>query len=67
MRTFYVPDMSCKHCVKRITEALEKANFSNFETDLEGKKVTANVSDEEAERFILTIEEAGYTCSEGTI
>ncbi|MCL1876357.1 MAG: heavy-metal-associated domain-containing protein [Synergistaceae bacterium] len=67
MHTIYVPDMNCKHCVKRITEALNEAGFSDFEVDLEGKKVAAKVSDEEAKKILSRIEEAGYSPVEATI
>ena len=67
MHTFYIPDMNCNHCVKRITEALNEAGFSDFEVDLEGKKVTARVSDEEAKKTLSIIEEAGYSPVEATI
>ena len=67
MHTFYVPDMHCKHCVKRITEALNEAGFSNFEIDLEVKKVTATVSDEEAKIILSVMEEAGYCPTEASI
>jgi copper chaperone len=67
MHTIYVPDMSCKHCVKKITEVLEKAGFSNFEVDLEGKKIVAEVSDEEAAKIVSIIDEAGYSPKEATI
>jgi len=67
MRVFYVPDMNCKHCVKRITEALNEAGFSNFEIELDAKKVTAKVSDEEAKKILSVLEEAGYYPTEATI
>ena len=67
MRTFYVPDMSCKHCVKSITEALNEAGFSDFEIDLEGKKVMAKATDEEAAKIISVIDEAGYSPAEAAI
>jgi len=52
--------MNCKHCAKKITEALNKAGISAFEIDFEVKKITAHISDEEAEKVISVIEEAGY-------
>lgn len=67
MHTFYIQDMNCKHCVKVITEALNDAGFSDFEIDLEGKKVTAKVSDEDAIRILSVIDEAGYSPTEATI
>jgi copper chaperone CopZ len=67
MHTFYVPDMNCKHCVKRITESLNEAGFSDFEVDLEAKKVTAKVTDEAAKNILSILEEAGYSPVEATI
>jgi copper chaperone len=67
MYTFYVPDMSCKHCVKRINEALVEAGFSDFEIELEGKKIVAKISQEEVEKVLSVIEEAGYSPTEATI
>ena len=67
MRTFYVPDMSCKHCVKAVTEALNEAGFSDFEVELETKKVTIKVSDDEAKVVLSAIEEAGYSPVEASI
>ncbi|MCL2146791.1 MAG: heavy-metal-associated domain-containing protein [Synergistaceae bacterium] len=67
MRTFYVPDMSCQHCVKRIEGALLEAHFSDFKIDLEAKKVMVDVSSEEIEKVLSVIEEAGYSPKEATI
>ena len=67
MHTFYVSDMNCKHCVKAITEALNGAGFSDFEVDLEGKKISANVSQEEVQRVLSVVEKAGYSPVEATI
>ena len=67
MRTFYIPDMNCVHCVKRITEVLNEAGFSGFEVCLDMKKVTAEASDEEAKTILSVIEEAGYNPVESTI
>ena len=67
MHTFYVPDMSCKHCVKMITDELNKAGFSDFEIDLNAKKITAKASEEEAGKILSVIEEAGYSPMEATI
>ena len=67
MRTFYVPDMSCKHCVKRIGEALNEAGFSDFEIDLEAKKVLVNATSEEIEKVLSVLDDAGYTPTEATI
>jgi len=67
MRTIYVPDMSCKHCVKVITEVLQKAEITNFEIYLEEKKIVAEVSDEEVKTIISVLDEAGYSPTEGTV
>lgn len=41
-RTYYVPDMKCKHCVASITEALKKAGVGMLsrKVNLEDKTVT---------------------------
>ena len=67
MHTFYVSDMNCKHCAKTITEALNEAGFSSFEVDLEGKKIIAKISQEEVQKVLSVVEEAGYSPVEATI
>ena len=55
---FSVPDMSCNHCIMRISKALESAGLNAFEISLEEKTVTVEASDAEAVRAV--IDEAGY-------
>jgi copper chaperone CopZ len=59
--------MSCKHCVKRIEEALLEAGLSDFEINLEAKKIMVNVSHEEIEKVLTVINEAGYSPMEATV
>ena len=59
-RTFSVPDMSCEHCRRRITETLEQtAGVTAVAVDLAAKRVTVTA---EAETGILitAIENSGY-------
>ncbi|MFP4481808.1 MAG: heavy-metal-associated domain-containing protein [Thermovirgaceae bacterium] len=55
---FDVPDMSCDHCVRNITRALEKSGFSGFSVSLENKTVSLETDAPEKVRKVL--EEAGY-------
>lgn len=55
---FDVPDMSCDHCVKNITRALEGAGLRDFSVSLENKTVTLDTEDPEKIRQVL--QEAGY-------
>ncbi|MFC6010543.1 heavy-metal-associated domain-containing protein [Nocardia lasii] len=40
---FYVPDMSCRHCVRTITALLESMEIPVVEIDLESKRVIARI------------------------
>lgn len=53
-----VPDMSCNHCVMRITKALEELGVKDFEVKLENKKVY--LSTDELDRVLGKLEEIGY-------
>lgn len=60
MPTFNVPDMSCAHCVKAISEAVQKLDAkASIETDLGTKKVTV-VSSASSEALVDALTEAGY-------
>ena len=60
MPTFNVPDMSCAHCVKAITEAVQTLDANaKVETNLETKKVNI-VSDATAQALAQALTEAGY-------
>lgn len=53
-----VPDMSCQHCVKRISKALEGLGLTEFKVNLDNKTVEANTDD--IESVIETLDEIGY-------
>ncbi|GHS94111.1 hypothetical protein AGMMS50276_06060 [Synergistales bacterium] len=57
-KIFSVPDMSCEHCVKAITKALDDAKYSGFEVDLPAKEV--RVEADSADKIISLLDEAGY-------
>jgi copper chaperone len=58
---FDVPDMSCDHCVRTITRALEESGFRGFSVSLETKTVSLETDDPGKVRKVL--EEAGYPAS----
>ncbi len=60
MIEFKLPDMTCGHCVSRVTKALKSADPAcSIEIDLESK--TAKVqSDEPRDLLAETLAEAGY-------
>lgn len=60
MSTFSVPDMTCGHCVRSITEAIHAvAPQAVVSTDLDQHRVTVDGLD--ADQALKTIAEAGYT------
>lgn len=62
-RVYRVPDVSCQHCVRAITEELRKIEgIQDIEVDLTSKTVRV-VSEDTVpdERIRSGIEEAGYT------
>ncbi|MCX5465089.1 heavy-metal-associated domain-containing protein [Alcaligenes parafaecalis] len=62
MSTFSVPDMTCGHCVRSITEAIQAvAPKATVSTDLEKHQVTVQGLD--GAQALKVIEEAGYTPS----
>ncbi len=63
-RTFSVPDMSCEHCRRRITEALEQtAGVTAVAVDLSKKLVTVT-AEAETGTLITAIDTAGYDAEE---
>ena len=60
MPNFDVPDMSCAHCVKAITKAVQTLDANaKVETDLETKKVNI-VSIANQKELVEALTEAGY-------
>jgi copper chaperone len=62
-RTYRVPDVSCQHCVRAITEELRKiAGIQEIEVDL-AQKIVRVVSEEQVPKEAIRngIEAAGYT------
>ncbi len=60
MSTFSVPDMTCGHCVRSITEAIHAvAPQATVNTDLDQHHVTVEGLD--ADQALKAIEEAGYS------
>ncbi|WP_330257328.1 heavy-metal-associated domain-containing protein [Nocardia sp. NBC_00565] len=58
---FYVPDMSCQHCVRTITGALESMGIKVIEIDLPSKRVVAEFrSPRNRARAFETIRDGGY-------
>ena len=53
-----VPEMSCQHCVKRISRALEGLGLTEFKVNLDNKTVEANTDD--IESVVETLDEIGY-------
>lgn len=61
---YHVPDMSCEHCVKSITEAVQAASTgAQVNVDLATQTV-AVVGATEGDRIEAAIREAGYSPSE---
>jgi copper chaperone len=57
-KVFSVPDMSCEHCVKAISKALEGAGFSGYEVDLNAKEV--RVETDAPEKVAAILDDEGY-------
>ncbi|AER67088.1 Heavy metal transport/detoxification protein [Thermovirga lienii DSM 17291] len=58
---FVVPDMSCEHCVRRITQVLSDAGYGDVEVLLSEKLV--KVSTDKPEEVMEILEDAGYPAS----
>ena len=59
MTILKVPDMSCSHCVGRITKALEAEKLS-FKVLLENKTVEIDGGEPEVEKAVAALDDAGY-------
>ncbi|MFC9473643.1 heavy-metal-associated domain-containing protein [Nocardia sp. NPDC056952] len=58
---FYVPDMSCRHCVRTITALLESMEIPVVEIDLESKRVIARIrSPRNRFRVFEALRDGGY-------
>lgn len=52
------PDMSCQHCVMRITKILSEAGYKNFKVNLDSK--TIELETENIEKVLKNLNEGGY-------
>ena len=59
MKVLYVEDMSCEHCVKRITECLSTLAI-DFEVDLANKQVKINGCENCVAKAQVALAEIGY-------
>jgi len=58
---FKVPEMSCEHCVRRITQVLANAGYEDVKVSLPEKLVT--VETEKPQEIMGFLEEIGYPAS----
>ncbi|WP_352424975.1 heavy-metal-associated domain-containing protein [Aminomonas paucivorans] len=61
-RVFHVPDMSCQHCVNRISAALRGMGIEAFEVDLLTRRVTLETDD--PRKVLEVLDETGYPSEE---
>lgn len=62
MITFEVNDMSCGHCVRAITQAVQEADpGAQVQIDLPGHRVQVQPAAADAAVLKAAIEEAGYS------
>lgn len=59
MTVLKVPEMSCSHCVDRISKALTAENL-DFIVSLEEKTVQINGSDADVSKAIAALDDVGY-------
>lgn len=60
MHAFTLPQMSCGHCVKAVTEAAHEVDpQAQVEVDLPGKQARIE-SAQPREKFVEALAEAGY-------
>lgn len=64
MKSYYVPDMKCNHCVKTIEKAFHNAGVEEVSIDLKNKRVFVGEAEDD-ERVIKEIEKAGYIVKNG--
>lgn len=62
MTDFHVPDMSCGHCVRAITAAVQvQAPEARVDIDLAARRVRITGGEADAATLAALIREAGYT------
>lgn len=59
---FHVPDLSCQHCVNRISGALRDLGIDSFEVDLVNRRVTLETED--PGKVLEVLDETGYPSEE---
>lgn len=59
MTTINVPDMSCEHCVARITKALDEEKL-NFKVVLESKTVELDGDEKDAAKAVEVLDDIGF-------
>lgn len=60
--SFHVPDMSCGHCVKRITGILESMGVEGFVISLEDRRILVDSMLEDG--VLEALKDAGYPVSQ---
>lgn len=56
--TLHTPDMSCQHCVMRITKILDEAGYKNFKVILDSK--TIEIETDTIEKVLESLNLGGY-------
>jgi len=56
-----IPEMSCQHCVNRISQALDEAGISKYRVHLESQTIAVETDD--LNEVLLALDEAGYSAS----
>lgn len=56
-----VPDMSCEHCVKRITSALKEIGIENPKFDLDTKEVSFDAGSLPEAKVVKALDDVGYS------
>ncbi len=60
MTVLKVPDMSCQHCVARITKALEEEKLS-FKVLLDSKTVELEGDEAAVQKAVAALDDIGYS------
>jgi copper chaperone len=56
--TLHTPDMSCQHCVMRITKILNEGGYKNFKVILDSK--TVEIETDQIEKVLESLNLGGY-------